>query len=111
MPGPYFTKKPEFMPSLHDWGADRSLDAPDPRQVGLEDTDMFKILRAMLGSGGYMEYLAALKKQRDKAGAPAPTPTPAPPSPSPTPNDIQRGLERGYGPSDAEKKYRELVGG
>ena len=94
MPGPYFANQPEFMPSLHEWGRDRSQRAPDPRKVGLGDSDMFDIIMNMVGPEGYMEYLAALKKQRDKAGTPAPTPSPTmTPTPTPRPSDIDAGIE------------------
>ena len=76
---PYFYDKPEFMPSVHSWGQSQSGRVPDPRSLGRDSSDLMKIMDAMLGPGGYMKYLSALKAQREKAGTtPDPTPTMSP---------------------------------
>jgi hypothetical protein len=99
------------------WNQDRGQELNRPQDYGLLGGDpetsegrsknlyhqqmMELILSAMLSDKGRGAYRGAQVE-------PTKTPTPVPP---PAPNVIQQGIERGYGPSNAEEEYRRLVGG
>lgn len=116
MPDPFFSGKQPgqyWLQDLNTWYGDRSQPLPHPTEYGLlgEDRDklrdqemMDRILEALLGGPGgpgIDAYRSAVNQKK--------TPTPAP---SPTPVDvIKTGAKTGYRTSNAEEKYRRLVGG
>ena len=93
---------PGFLTGLQDWKKDlkkkpdkRSVLAPDPRALNRQDEELMRLLDAMLGPGGYMKYVSALRGQRG-SGAPLPPQAPPVPSPTPTPRTDPQLVEAGW---------------
>lgn len=113
MPDPLMIRdNPWFMQDMHAYGGDQSLNAPDPALLNREDDEMMKVVMAMLGPTGYIDYINKLKQQRKDAGTKAfarPGAPPKPPQPSPTPaNNIKDGLAVVGGKTQREKELEQM---
>ena len=94
----HFSDKPAFLPDLRKWADDPAgagVRAPDPRMMGRDDEEFMRLLDQMLGPGGYMKYVSALRGQRG-SGAPLPPQAPPVPSQTPTPRTDPQLVEAGW---------------
>ena len=87
---------PWYLQDMHSWRDERPLKAgdknkktkaPDPRLLNREDSEMFRLIMQMMGSGGYVDFMNELRDNRAKPGAPPPPVAPPVPTMTPTPTD------------------------
>ena len=80
MPVPLY-KSPIFMEDMWSYLRDPSTQPPDPGRVDREAEDFMRMVMAMLGSRGYLDYKKKLGNKPKKSTTqppPAPTMTPTP---------------------------------